>query len=183
MLWKIPKNSCSLLVNNMTADHNRIKINVGGTNFVTYWKTLRAIPNSRLARLTISGDNYDPEENEFFFDHNPQIFGCVLDFHRTGKLHFDHNLCVPKVKDELQFWRINEHYLEPCCWNRYAEYADQNNRLAEVNSVFDDTGPEYDERTNVDITTLEKHCDRLDYIRERLWLFLDNPNSSLAAKV
>lgn len=44
----------------------RVCLNIGGTRFETYSSTLKRIPNSRLAELSINDDNYDHERDEFF---------------------------------------------------------------------------------------------------------------------
>ena len=86
----------------------RVTLNVSGNRFVTLAKTLRRMPGTRLGDLTEFDESYDPDEDEHFFDRNPVIFYGILDFYRTGELHFPHNICARVVKNELLFWRIDD---------------------------------------------------------------------------
>ena len=87
---------------------DKITINIGGQKFTTYRSTLQNIPNTRLARLSEQDMSYDRASNEFFFDRNPRCFESILDFYRTGNLHFMHCLCGPSIKQELDFWQLDE---------------------------------------------------------------------------
>ena len=87
---------------------DKITINVGGHKFTTYRSTLQNIPNTRLSRLSENDISFDRANKEFFFDRNARCFESILDFYRTGKLHFLHCQCGPSVKQELDFWQINE---------------------------------------------------------------------------
>ena len=72
--------------------HDKIIINVGGQRHETLWVTLAKYPLSRLGALT----SCDTEHDEVFFDRNPKLFPHILDFYRTGCLHFPHNICGPR---------------------------------------------------------------------------------------
>ena len=85
-----------------------VVINVGGQRFTTLKSTLQNIPNTRLSRLSEQGVFFDRTNKEYFFDRNPRCFESILDFYRTGNLHFMHGLCGPSIKQELEFWQINE---------------------------------------------------------------------------
>lgn len=87
---------------------DRVTINVGGQRFVTYKSTLQNIPKTKLSRLNEQDPSFDPVNNEYFFDRNPRFFESILDFYRTGTLHFMHCLCGPAIKQELDFWHLDE---------------------------------------------------------------------------
>ena len=74
---------------------NRVVLNVGGTRFETYKNILKKIPATRLSRLTEALVNYDPICNEYFFDRHPGVFSQILNYYRTGKLHY------PNVNKQL----------------------------------------------------------------------------------
>ncbi len=59
-----------------------------GTRFETYKNILKKIPATRLSRLTEALVNYDPICNEYFFDRHPGVFSQILNYYRTGKLHY-----------------------------------------------------------------------------------------------
>ena len=91
----------------MDGCENRIILNVGGFRFETYRTTLKKIPATRLSRLTEALANYDPVLNEFFFDRHPGVFAQILNYYRTGKLHYPTNVCGPLFEEELEFWGIH----------------------------------------------------------------------------
>lgn len=86
---------------------NRVVLNVGGIRFETYKQTLKKIPATRLSRLTEALANYDPLLNEFFFDRHPGVFAQILNYYRTGKLHYPTNVCGPLFEDELEYWGLD----------------------------------------------------------------------------
>lgn len=88
-------------------DSNRVTLNVGGIRFETYKSTLRKIPATRLSRLTEALANYDPLLNEYFFDRHPGVFAQILNYYRTGKLHYPTNVCGPLFEEELEFWGLD----------------------------------------------------------------------------
>lgn len=90
-----------------SADNNRIILNVGGIRFETYKNTLRKIPATRLSKLTEALANYDPILNEYFFDRHPGVFAQILNYYRTGKLHYPTNVCGPLFEKELEFWGLD----------------------------------------------------------------------------
>lgn len=93
---------------NRTVDlDNRVILNVGGIRFETYKATLKKIPATRLSRLTEALANYDPVLNEYFFDRHPGVFAQILNYYRTGKLHYPTNVCGPLFEEELEFWGLD----------------------------------------------------------------------------
>ena len=91
----------------MTEIINRVVLNVGGVRHETCRTTLRKIPATRLSRLTEALANYDPILNEYFFDRHPAVFGQILNYYRTGKLHYPTNVCGPLFEEELEFWGLD----------------------------------------------------------------------------
>jgi len=88
------------------ADH-RVILNVGGIRHETYKATLKKIPATRLSRLTEALANYDPILNEYFFDRHPGVFAQILNYYRTGKLHYPTDVCGPLFEEELEFWGLD----------------------------------------------------------------------------
>ena len=91
----------------MTDAENRVILNVGGIRHETYKATLKKIPATRLSRLTEALANYDPVLNEYFFDRHPQVFSQILNYYRTGKLHYPTDVCGPLFEEELNFWGLD----------------------------------------------------------------------------
>ncbi|GIY69177.1 potassium voltage-gated channel protein Shaw [Caerostris darwini] len=94
---------------------NRVVLNVGGIRHETYKTTLRKIPATRLSRLTEALANYDPVLNEYFFDRHPGVFGQILNYYRTGKLHYPTDVCGPLFEEELEFWGLDSNQVTPLC--------------------------------------------------------------------
>ncbi len=82
---------------------NKIVLNIGGQRFETNRITLKKIPATRLSRLTDSLANYDKILNEYFFDRHPGVFSQILNYYRTGKLHYPTFVCGPLFEAELEF--------------------------------------------------------------------------------
>ena len=110
----------------------RITLNVGGIRFETYKATLKKIPATRLSRLTEALANYDPLLNEYFFDRHPGVFSQILNYYRTGKLHYPTHVCGPLFEEELEFWGLDSNQVEPCCWMTYTIHRDTQVRSAQA---------------------------------------------------
>ncbi|XP_068204325.1 potassium voltage-gated channel protein Shaw-like isoform X2 [Palaemon carinicauda] len=166
---------------------NRVVLNVGGIRHETYKATLKKIPATRLSRLTEALANYDPILNEYFFDRHPGVFAQVLNYYRTGKLHYPTDVCGPLFEEELEFWGLDSNQVEPCCWMTYTAHRDTQETLAVLDRLDLDTDKPSDEET------ARKFGFEDDYFngtlnwwqktKPKLWSLFDEPYSSQAAKV
>lgn len=99
----------------------RVILNVGGIRHETYKHTLKKIPATRLSRLTTNLANYDPVLNEYFFDRHPGVFALILNYYRTGKLHYPLDVCGPLFEEELKvhqfFLKLNYFFFTASCKN------------------------------------------------------------------
>ncbi|XP_065332113.1 potassium voltage-gated channel protein Shaw [Cloeon dipterum] len=171
---------------NMDAE-NRVVLNVGGIRHETYKATLKKIPATRLSRLTEALANYDPILNEYFFDRHPGVFGQVLNYYRTGKLHYPTDVCGPLFEEELEFWGLDANQVEPCCWMTYTQHRDTQETLAVLDRLDLDTDKPSEEEM------ARKFGFEEDYFRGNLswwqrmkpniWSLFDEPYSSTAAKI
>ncbi|XP_045537309.1 potassium voltage-gated channel protein Shaw [Papilio machaon] len=166
---------------------NRIILNVGGIRYETYKATLKKIPATRLSRLTEALANYDPVLNEYFFDRHPGVFAQVLNYYRTGKLHYPTNVCGPLFEEELEFWGLDSNQVEPCCWSTYSIHRDTQNTLAILDKLdIDSEKPSEEEIARIfgyEEAYLSGELGVWQRIKPKIWALFDEPSSSPAAKV
>ena len=60
----------------------------------------------------------------YFFDRHPGVFAQILNYYRTGKLHYPTDVCGPLFEEELEFWGLDSNQVEPCCWMTYTVHRD-----------------------------------------------------------
>ncbi|XP_039951210.1 uncharacterized protein LOC120768539 [Bactrocera tryoni] len=166
---------------------NRIILNVGGIRYETYKATLKKIPATRLSRLTEALANYDPVLNEYFFDRHPGVFTQILNYYRTGKLHYPTDVCGPLFEEELEFWGLDSNQVEPCCWSTYSIHRDTQNTLA----ILDKLDIENEKPSEEQIARLFGFEEALingrlscwQRIKPKVWALFDEPSSSTGAKI
>ena len=72
--------------------------NIGGTIFETHRSTLRKLPQSPLADESFLRKHFREDKGHYFFDRDPEVFGAILNYLRTGELHLPTKYCGPAVK-------------------------------------------------------------------------------------
>ncbi|XP_018372703.1 PREDICTED: potassium voltage-gated channel protein Shaw-like isoform X3 [Trachymyrmex cornetzi] len=171
---------------NMDAE-NRVVLNVGGIRHETYKATLKKIPATRLSRLTEALANYDPILNEYFFDRHPGVFAQVLNYYRTGKLHYPTDVCGPLFEEELDFWGLDSNQVEPCCWMTYTQHRDTQETLTVLDRLDLDTERPTDEelarKFGFEEAYYEGSLTWWQKLKPQMWSLFDEPYSSVAAKV
>ncbi|MEQ2192965.1 Potassium voltage-gated channel subfamily D member 1, partial [Xenoophorus captivus] len=58
---------------------------------------------------------YNEDTQEYFFDRDPEMFRHILNFYRTGKLHYPRNECIQAFDEELAFYGIVPEIIGDCC--------------------------------------------------------------------
>lgn len=174
-------------------DDRLVNVNVGGLKHSFCSSMLRKFPDTRLCRLLSCDteeailqvcDDYDVQKEEFYFDRNPGLFPYVLHFYQTGKLHIMEELCVFSFCQEIEYWGINEFFLDSCCSYRYHDRKLESHHKSwdeesDVSSV--DTSVDEISDLNKDIQHFQDVC--CGNVRKCLWLTLENPGYSIPSKL
>uniref|UniRef100_A0A3Q3W135 A-type voltage-gated potassium channel KCND1 n=1 Tax=Mola mola TaxID=94237 RepID=A0A3Q3W135_MOLML len=144
-----------------------IMLNVSGTKFQTWRDTLERYPDTLLGS-TEREFFFHEESNEYFFDRDPDIFRHILNFYRTGKLHYPRQECISAYDEELAFFGIIPEIIGDCC---YEDYKDR--RRENQERIQDD---EESDQTN-DLVSMDMS------FRETMWRAFENPHTSTMALV
>ncbi|XP_053315597.1 potassium voltage-gated channel subfamily S member 3 [Spea bombifrons] len=170
-----------------------VMLNVGGFKQAVDQRTLLQFPHTRLGKLLNCNseeailelcDDYNVTDKEYYFDRNPSLFRYILNFYYTGKLHVMEELCVFSFSQEIEYWGINELFIDTCCSNKYQERKEliserdweQKSDVMSLSSSSDQS------------SVFEKELEMFDAlkfgnIRRKIWIRLENPAFSLSAKL
>uniref|UniRef100_A0A8C5PA13 Delayed-rectifier potassium channel regulatory subunit KCNS3 n=1 Tax=Leptobrachium leishanense TaxID=445787 RepID=A0A8C5PA13_9ANUR len=174
-------------------DEELVKLNVGGFKQSVDQSTLLRFPHTRLGKLLNCHseeailelcDDYNITDKEYYFDRNPSLFRYILNFYYTGKLHVMEELCVFSFCQEIEYWGINELFIDSCCSNKYQEKKEIiSDRDWEQKSDDISLGSSSDQSS-----VFEKELELFDTlkfgnIRKKIWVRLENPAFSLSAKL
>ncbi|XP_075997361.1 A-type voltage-gated potassium channel KCND3-like [Genypterus blacodes] len=142
-----------------------IILNVSGRRFQTWRTTLDRYPDTLLG----SSEKeffYNEEIKEYFFDRDPDAFRSILNFYRTGKLHYPRHECISAYDEELTFFGIIPEIIGDCCYEEYKDRKRENlERLQD------------DQEENKDMKLPNMN------FRETMWRAFENPHTSTMALV
>ncbi|XP_023180242.1 potassium voltage-gated channel subfamily D member 3-like isoform X2 [Xiphophorus maculatus] len=142
-----------------------IILNVSGRRFQTWRTTLDRYPDTLLGSSE-KDFFYNEETKEYFFDRDPDAFRSILNFYRTGKLHYPRHECISAYDEELTFFGIIPEIIGDCCYEEYKDRKRENlERLQD------------DQEENKDLKQPNLN------FRETMWRAFENPHTSTLALV
>ncbi|XP_078249501.1 A-type voltage-gated potassium channel KCND3 isoform X2 [Pogona vitticeps] len=143
-----------------------VVLNVSGRRFQTWRTTLERYPDTLLGS-TEKEFFFNEDTKEYFFDRDPDVFRCILNFYRTGKLHYPRYECISAYDEELAFYGILPDIIGDCC---YEEYKDRKRENAE--RLMDDSDSENNQESMPALS-----------FRQTMWRAFENPHTSTLALV
>jgi potassium voltage-gated channel Shal-related subfamily D protein len=164
--FRIPASGTSTSTGDRRCDE-KIIINVSGRRFECWRSTLEKYPDSLL------GSNekeffYDEDTREYFFDRDPDVFRVILNFYRTGKLHYPRHECIAAYDEELAFFGILPDIMGDCCYEDYRDRKRENTERLIDDRLHEDE---------------DKAQPKPQSIRETMWRAFENPQVSTMASV
>nr|XP_060641720.1 potassium voltage-gated channel subfamily V member 2-like [Anolis sagrei ordinatus] len=164
---------------------SNLNLNVGGRRFQMSYAAAARHPTTRLGRLAVATqpsqraalcDDYSVPENEFFFDRDPVVFLYVFHFYRSGVMWVMEELCPSNFAEEVAYWGLHMKHAQRCCRILFEEKQDE---LAEYLKIQRELEAE------LEPVEREEHFEGkfLGEIRKAIWNLIENPYSSIPAKV
>ncbi|XP_062891605.1 potassium voltage-gated channel subfamily D member 1-like [Mobula hypostoma] len=145
-------------------------VNVSGRRFQTWKATLERYPDTLLG----SSEKeffYSEDTREYFFDRDAELFRHILNFYRTGRLHYPRHECLAAFDHELAFFGLVPELIGDCCLEEYRDRRKESaERLADDAEEGGGGGG-------------EGAGDAGGTGRQRLWRAFENPHTSTVALV
>ncbi|XP_026864052.1 potassium voltage-gated channel subfamily F member 1 [Electrophorus electricus] len=180
-MWTLPKTRYNYS-GSSDSEEKEIAVNIGGVRLVLCGDILNRYPESRLAELVncstrsfdvISSlcDDYDPGNQEFYFDRDPDSFKCIVEVYYFGEIHMKRGICPICFIKEMEFWKIDLSYLDECCKSNLNEKEEELAEIADkVKLILDDL------KSDPDVNRSERW-------QKFIWKLMEKPESSFAARV
>ncbi|XP_078273546.1 A-type voltage-gated potassium channel KCND2 [Rhinoraja longicauda] len=146
-----------------------VVLNVSGRRFQTWRSTLERYPDTLLG----SSEKeffYNDDIREYFFDRDPDIFRNILNFYRTGKLHYPRHECISAYDEELAFFGIIPEIVGDCCYEEYKDRKREN-----LERIMDDAEDELGLGERSHLPSMSA--------RQKVWRAFENPHTSTLALV
>lgn len=167
------------------AKNYMLNINVGGKVYQISYRVAAKYPKTRIGRLATYTDHnrkldlcddYTVQNNEFFFDRDPDIFHNIFNFYRTGVLWIKDELCPRNFLEEINYWGVRIKNTHRCCRISFEERQDELNEQLKIQRELE-----------AEVET-EEHEDLFQdmafgHTRFIIWNMMEKPFSSVTAKL
>ena len=163
-----------------------IILNVRGFKYEILLDSLESYPNSRLGKLrnqiknsnlneiSVLCDKFSSDLKEFFFNRDPFILNMILNYYQTKKLHMNQNECIILIKDELDYWEINDSDFDSCCQVLYMDKIIQCEELKLLeNKII----------KQINDSLSLSYGKFLPNIRRTIWGMFEKPNNSVYSRI
>ncbi|KAJ8393948.1 hypothetical protein AAFF_G00054810 [Aldrovandia affinis] len=162
-----------------------LNINVGGKVYQMSYRVAARYPKTRIGRLATYTDHnrkldlcddYIVQNNEYFFDRDPDIFHNIFNFYRTGVLWIKDELCPRNFVEEINYWGVRIKNTHRCCRISFEERQDElNDQLKVQRELQAEVEVEENEELFRDMA--------LGLTRRVIWNLMEKPFSSVTAKL
>lgn len=157
-------------------EEKTVIINARGFKYQVLIENILKQPGTRLYKClldkkitestTSSCDQYG--SNEFYFDRDPFVLNMILNFYSTGKLHLTNPECVRFIKNELDYWQINEFVFDSCCEYVYFE------KLYEINKII-----QTEDEVLLKLSANNSMLRSPSSLRNKIWILFSKAESSI----
>ena len=159
-----------------------VSLNVGGATHHISYNAVCRFKDLKLCRLVDQKRTSSNEQVHIFVDRSVKYFKLILELHRMGTLHLMQGICWHRLKEELEFWELDARAcLAPCCAQRVMEQEEREHLASYLEKQLDDCCSPGILHTNTDNKNDIKN--RCISCCQNIWVFLEDPTSSIPAKV
>lgn len=167
------------------AKNYMLNINVGGKVYQISYKVAAKYPKTRIGRLATYTDHnrkldlcddYIVQNNEFFFDRDPDVFHIIFNFYRTGVLWIKDELCPRNFLEEINYWGVRIKNTHRCCRISFEERQDELNEQLKVQREL---------QAEIEVEENEELFRGMAFghTRRKIWNLMEKPFSSVTAKL
>ncbi|XP_061102934.1 potassium voltage-gated channel subfamily V member 2-like [Conger conger] len=167
------------------AKNYMLNINVGGKVYQISSREAARYPKTRIGRLAIYTDHnrkldlcddYTVQNNEYFFDRDPDIFHNIFNFYRTGMLWIKDELCPRNFLEEINYWGVRIKSTQRCCRIAFEERHDELNDQLKVQQELREEVEKEENDELFDVMAMGQ-------VRRAIWHLMEKPFSSVKAKL
>ena len=111
-------------------------------------------------------------------ERNSEIFVSILSFYQGRGLHVPPGCCPAEFEEELKFWGVDRNLVSKCCIGRLSAFSGDQQVLKTL-----ERNQKHNENVRNVLKELTTGKCSLKCLQAKGWLILDEPTSSLIAKV